>query len=674
MTESKKAVFLSYASQDAGSARRICDALRAAGIEVWFDQSELRGGDAWDQMIRRQIHDCALFVPIISQNTASRPEGYFRLEWSLAEQRSHMIARNKAFILPICIDATSDSAADVPECFVRVQWSRLPAGECPPEFAARMRQLLGLEGALLEPPRTAVATAAIASAPPRTSRSWKAVPLLILIVAVLAAGYILIERLQASKTSAAAAPRAPAAPAPPATPAAAPEKSVAILPFADLSEKKDQEYFSDGLSEELINLLAQVRDLRVPTRTSSFYFKGKQLSLPEIAKALNVANVLEGSVRKSGNRLRVTVELVQVSDESRLWSETYDRKLDDIFKVQDDIAGAVVKALKGSLLEGRAVNAMPTTNTEAYTLYLQGRAIQHLGTAADFAKAMGYYQHVVALDPSFAAAWATLAGLLADDYATFRSQPYQTVSVAAHSAAARALSLSPDSPEVQVELGRVAYLVDLDWAASRRAFDRALQLDPGNVVALRFKSYLAGTLGSAADQTRYAELAISRDPLDYWNFFALGLADYCAGRFDAGAAAMRKAFELNPGVAEARSDYARILLLGGNPSAALEEIQREISPNARDLTLPLVFDALGRRGEADETLKRAEAAYGDKQAYRIALIYAQRRDLDNAFRWLDRSYRQHDNTPVFMRHDPLLKNLEGDPRFKVFLREMQVPE
>ena len=245
--------------------------------------------------------------------------------------------------------------------------------------------------------------------------------------------------------------------------------------------------------------------------------------------------------------------------------------------------------------------------------------------------------------------------------------------VAAHAAADRALALNPDSAEVQLEIGRVAYLVDLDWTTAKRAFALASEIDPGNSIALRFQAYLAGTLGQSSEQERFANAAIARDPLDYWNFYALGLAHYCAGRFDLAVEAMRKALELNPGASGPRSDYARILLVSGRAEEALQEIQKEISPNWRDLTLPLILDALGRKAEADTALARAEAEYGDRQAYRVALIYAGRHDLDRAFQWLDRSDRQHDDTPVFMRHDPLLKNLQGDPRFAAFLRKMNVP-
>jgi TolB-like protein len=294
MSTSSHAVFVSYASQDAVPARRICDALRSVGIDVWFDQSALRGGDAWDASIRRQIKECALFVPIISANTQVREEGYFRLEWKLAVDRSHLMADDRAFLLPVVIDATIDVNARVPEKFREVQWTHLRDGEAATDFAERVRRLFsGGES----PARPAVPARATPSA-----------------------------------AAAAAAIESP---------------SIAVLPFVNMSRDEDNEYFADGLSEELLNVLAKIRGLRVASRTSAFSFKGKVVDIPAVAQKLNVATVLEGSVRKSGKRVRITVQLIQVASDSHLWSETYDRELDDIFAVQDDIAQSWSRSCEG---------------------------------------------------------------------------------------------------------------------------------------------------------------------------------------------------------------------------------------------------------------------------------------------------------------------------------------
>src|SRR5580658_6110705 len=310
------AVFLSYASEDAAPAKRICDALRAAGIEVWFDQSELRGGDAWDQKIRRELHDCALFIPVISANTAARHEGYFRLEWNLADQRTYMIARNRAFIVPVCVDATSQTGADTPESFQRVQWTRLPAGETPPAFVAHVQRLLsGDTSGAASGARSAIGWRA------PTSTWSRRVLALAASVMVLGSGlFLAINSPWISK------PRALEVFAPP-------RHSIAVLPFVNLSGDQEQEYFSDGLTEELLNSLSEINELQVAARTSAFSSKGKDTDIGTIARKLNVGAVLEGSVRRSADTIRITAQLINAVTGFHLWSKTYDRD-DDLLQAR----------------------------------------------------------------------------------------------------------------------------------------------------------------------------------------------------------------------------------------------------------------------------------------------------------------------------------------------------
>ena len=319
MTETSKAVFLSYASQDTEAAHRLARALRAAGVEVWLDTSELRGGDSWDQQIRRQIHDCALFVPIISLNTASRLEGYFRLEWKLAVDRSHLMAAEKPFLLPVVVDATQEDNAHVPDKFREVQWTRLPAGATPAAFVERIQRLLGSAGVHVEPTHPSgtplAAYVPLTPLPMASTARSKRSPLSIGLIAALAATIAFIgwQHFKISTPTAPAATLITTVPnATPSTVATRTEQSIAVLPFLNESSDKEQEYFADGLTETMIDLLSKVPDLHVAARTSSFYFKGKNERLPTIAKELKVANVLEGSVRKSGNRLRITTRVLQV--------------------------------------------------------------------------------------------------------------------------------------------------------------------------------------------------------------------------------------------------------------------------------------------------------------------------------------------------------------------------
>src|SRR6516164_603520 len=270
------AVFLSYASQDAEAAQKICDALRSAGVEVWFDQSELRGGDAWDRQIRERIHDCRLFIALISAHTEARDEGYFRHEWKLAVERTHHMSDKKPFLVPVVIDATPERGAAVPDKFHEVQWTRLPGGETPPQFVARVARLLLPEPILATPVRPTSGAAPTALTPGRPSRLRRSLPIAIAVLLGGALAYLLADKLRSPKHGATAPPATSTelTPSPPVTTPttgafAPPPHSIAVLPFVNLSADKEQEYFSDGLTEEILNSLTRINELQVAARTSA---------------------------------------------------------------------------------------------------------------------------------------------------------------------------------------------------------------------------------------------------------------------------------------------------------------------------------------------------------------------------------------------------------------------
>jgi len=530
------AVFLSYASQDADAAQRICEALRAAGLEVWFDQSELRGGDAWDQKIRRELHDCALFMPVISAHTAARHEGYFRLEWDLADQRTHMIARSRAFIVPVCVDTTSETSADTPESFLRVQWTRLPGGETPQAFVERVKRLLSGEAS------TTVGTPAMSGAGPpwkqaATSR-WSRRALVACTAVVIAGtvGYFAIERPWVSKPAVSAA-------------FAPPPHSIAVLPFVNLSGDKEQEYFSDGLTEELLNSLAQINDMQVAARTSAFSFKGTNTDIGTIAHKLNVAAVMEGSVRRSEHTVRVTAQLINPVTGFHLWSKTYDRDLGDVLKLQTEIATAVADALKVTLLGDVAakIELGGTHNPAAFDAYLRAaKAFQLRHQEKEISTAIVAYTEAIRLDPNFALAFSgrsialtTYAGEGATGAAVRES--YEK----AASDARQSVALAPGLAEGHLALANMFETGTLDFVRARDEYERALALAPGNAQILRLSGLFAAYMGHFDTGVAAVQRAVVLDPLDRRSHSALGRALYAARRYREAATAHAEAVSLN---------------------------------------------------------------------------------------------------------------------------------
>ena len=354
------AVFLSYASEDTSAARRLCEGLRASGIEVWIDQSELRGGDAWDAAIQQQIRECALFVPLISASTDARGEGYFRLEWRLAVERSFHFADDQPFLLPVVIDDTAQVGARVPDRFRERQWTHLPGGVAPPEFIARVRHLLAGAKVAVAPGAQPVARSPAGG---RRVRALAAV-LGVAAIAALGAGTWLLRGT------------GPAGGRVPAMPLADP-KSIAVLPFENLTGRADDAYLADGLQEEILNALARIRDLKVISRSSVVLFRGARPAMHEISARLGVGTVLEGSVRRDGNTLRLTTQLIDARNDSLLLATNYDRDLGHILGLQSEVARAVAEALTATLtaVERGELERAGTNNGDAYRNYLKAVAL-----------------------------------------------------------------------------------------------------------------------------------------------------------------------------------------------------------------------------------------------------------------------------------------------------------
>jgi adenylate cyclase len=496
------------------------------------------------------------------------------------------------------------------------------------------------------------------------------------IIAVLAVAlvYFVADKFCLSKRVAVVAPEAAVSSLKSivaAAPAAA-EKSVAVLPFVDMSEKKDQEYFSDGLSEELIDMLTKIPDLRVPARTSSFYFKGKQATIADIAKLLGVSHLLEGSVRKSGKTIRITAQLIRADNGYHVWSKTYDRQLDDIFKVQDEIAGAVVSALQISLSANAARGAPKSSSADSYALLMQAQYFLFRQTLEDQRKALEYYKRAIEADHASAVAWGGLSRATANLW-TLGALSWKDAYADALRAAERAVALDPQLADAHIALGKVYLVLGQDFGSAKREFDVARALDPESAVTLFWSALTAMSAGDLKNAIQLSQQAAAKDPLDGETNIILGQAYYYVGRPKEATIAYRKALDLIPARPGLRSDLGLALLAQGERDEGLQEIAGEADVSQRDTALAGAYYILGRLAEARSALMQLEAARAESDAYSIAINYALRGDRDQAFLWLDRASRQHEDL-MDLKINPWFGSLRGDPRYQTLLRELNLPQ
>jgi TolB-like protein len=688
-------VFISYASQDVAVADTLCEALEAAGLACWIAPRDVRAGESYAAAIVQAINTCRMLVLVLSKSAVESPHVLREVERASSKKRLVLSIRMDTTELPPdleyflsanhWLDACGGPVEQIIPALLEAVQSRVAAAHPSVPRAGPVAADASHGGAHRNPSQASGEP--VSKRPSRSGANRMAIVLAALIA--LAVGYFVADRFWLHKPGrVVGSPHSASSAA-----AVANDRSIAVLPFADMSEKHDQEYFSDGMAEEIIDLLVKVPELTVPARTSSFYFKGKSTQIPEIARELGVAHVLEGSVRKSGDHLRVTAQLVRADNGYHLWSETYDRQLDDVFKTQDEIAGAVVKALKVSLLKREAPSAQLTTNNEAYELYLRARALINRDTSDDTLNAYADLQQAVSLDPNFAQAWATLAEILSRDSVEWHrvfghvDSPSQRagsdlrdwgsiwaqVRAAAHVAAEHAIKLGPDLAESHLALAQVRAWLDWDWATADAQLKRALELEPGNAQITLAAAGMAIDLGRVAEGLQLANRAAALDPLGHASG-TIAFAQYVSGSLNEAEISRRKLIELYPTASSAHYAYAIVLLARGEAQAALSELQLESLGPFRDVGVPLALDALGRRSEADQAIALAEQRDANAMAYQIAYIYAARSDVDRAFYWLERACQQHDGGLADVKIDPMFKKLQHDPRFKVLLHKVGLPE
>jgi len=493
------------------------------------------------------------------------------------------------------------------------------------------------------------------------------------IIAVLAVAlaYFVVDKFWLSKRT--AAPAASTTVSTPSQPVAASEKSIAVLPFLDLSENHDQEYFGDGMAEEVIDLLANIPGLKVIGRTSSFQFKGKSEDLRAIGTALGVSYVVEGSVRKSAERLRVTAQLINAQDGSHLWSDTYDEPVGDTLKVQDQIASNLARALQVSVGADLQLARSAFKSVEAYDLYLRGQHAYDRFDKEGFESATAYFQQVLELDPTCVPALESLAVVQDDSATAGYVEPREGFELARRSAQ-RALSIDPKSSLAYAILSEVHLIYDWDWAAAERDAKEALRLKPRGHSANGVLGEVYEALGRWDEAARLFKTALTLDPLFAPWHARLSDVQFATGRVSEAEKELRKSLEISPTYGGVHYGLGVALLAQGKLEAALMEMQQEQPDSGRDSGLAIVYHAMGRRAESDKALATYVREHAKDDASGIAYAYAYRRELDQAFVWLERSYGQKDTGLRMIKSNPFFKNLKGDPRYKAFLRRMNLPE
>ena len=492
------------------------------------------------------------------------------------------------------------------------------------------------------------------STTPDTGRKMN---VLIIALLVLAIGVVVMDRLIPEK--------APTIEQVEVTAAA--DHSIAVLPFVNVSSDSEQEYFSDGLSEELLNLLARIPELHVAARTSSFSFKGQKLEIPEIAERLKVAHVLEGSVRKSGNRVRITAQLIHAEDGYHLWSETYDRTLDDIFVIQDEIAAKVVEQLRLTLLG--VAPTVQETDPETYALVLQARHLNRQRTAEGYEQSIALFQQALAISPDYAPAWTSLASVYTNQ-AAYALRPSDEGFRLARDAANLALAIDPVYATAHARLGWIAIAHDGDLAAAARHYERALELDPTNPGILNSAAVLFRVLGRLDEAIALREYVVAHDPVNARRYGSVGMSYLYAGRLDAAIAAYRTALMLNPESIATRNRMGTALLMKGEPEAALASIQQEPSESYRLIGLVMAYDALGQRDASDAALAELIGKYEKRAAFNIAYLLAVRGEADKAFEWLDKAVEYKDAGLFDIALVQQFANIHSDPRWLPFLESI----
>jgi TolB-like protein len=660
------AVFVSYASQDAAVAATLVEALERHGIACWIAPRDVKPGAQYADAIVRAISGAKTFVLVLSESAIASSHVSKEIERASSKKRP---------IIALRIDAAPLTPAL--EYFLgESQWVEAQAGDIDAAYVkliAAIRDPAPDASASNPPALSAMSAAKVSAAGPAL---WRNRLVLTAVFALLVAmAGLLANRLWISKRIALEAPAAPLK-SPAFTP---PAHSIAVLPFVNMGGDKEQDYFSDGLTEELLNSLSRINELQVAARTSSFSFQGEHADIATVARKLNVGAVLEGSVRRSANTLRVTAQLVNGVTGFHIWSQTYDRELGDVLKLQTEIATAVASALKVTLLgdEAAKIEVGGTRNPAAFDAYLRAtKAYFSVKTVKDQEAVIADYTETLRLDPDYALAYAGRSFVLAN-FARNHDAPRTDIRVSsldqAQADARKAIALAPGLAEGHLALASY-FSGSLDFTLAIEEFERALALAPGSARVLRDYGDFAVAMGRSDFGLTSLRRAVVLDPLNVNTYGFLSDGLLYLRRYEESIAVANNAKALDPDErwfeASIGLDY---YLLGDFQAARAHCEGNGEKDEAAQFCLAVTYDKLGRHADAEAMLAKIRARIGDSGAMRYSGIYAQWGNTIKALEWLDTAMRPRDPALVWLKLDPFFDPLRKEPRFQAIERALKFP-
>lgn len=649
-------VFISYASQDAAVAEKLCGALEAAGLPCWIAPRDVRAGESYAAAIVQAINCCRMLVLVLSKSAIDSSHVLREVERASSKKRSVLSIRMDATPLP----------PDLEYFLSANQWLDASSGPVEKILPALVECVRDHDSGKSSHEVLGASTGADRRARSKSPLPWRMRSIVIaLAVAAIGVAYVLTNKLWLSRHISSEQTKTAAT-------SVVSDKSIAVLPFVDLSEKKDQGYFANGVAEEVLDRLAKVPGLRVVGHTSSFQFQGKNTDPANIGAVLGVAYLLEGSVRKEAERVRVAAQLVEARTGSERWSDRFDSDVVDVLQVQDTIATELARALQIAVEVSTAPRAS-VKSPEALDAYLRGLQSLDRSTQESCETAVAQFQQALSLDPTFAPA----ANGLAKTHVLIGEVGWLPPRVAferAREAALLGQRLDPKSPVPHTVMAKIHVEYDFDWAGADRELQQAFALGPRDSYGAVTASILAGARGHWDEGRQLGIEAIALDPLNADAHANLGYVVYLnSGHFVEAEQSFRRALQITPGYDVDHYLVGEALMLQGHLEAALAEFGKATPDDGQAVGSAMAYFAAGRKAESDAQLAEAIRQNATDWPQGIASVYAFRGEKDHAFEWLDRAYEAHDHLYI-IKGDPLMKNLQGDPRYKALLRKMNLPE